>query len=159
MQGTTGTAPPTIELALAPANQPSRAKSIGKVVLGFSAAVGILVVIGSLAERGSDKGSAPTAEPKKVDWGTQQMRCAPSDFLLKQANWHRENSEFVKIVGELISNCSEPAGVQLQAVFPRQGRKGPNYRRVLAGQHPEYRRTCGLSVFDVDEGWCASRHP
>ncbi len=44
--------------------------------------------------------------------------CAPSDFALKQADWRRAKSpEYVRIVGELVSNCAEPAGVQLQAVF------------------------------------------
>jgi len=117
VQGTTSTALPTTELASAPAKQLGGAKVIGKVVLGFLAAVGVLAVIGYFAERGSDNGSAPTAEPKKVDLRTRQIGCAPSDFSVKQASWHRESSEFVRIVGELTSNCSEPAGVQLQAAF------------------------------------------
>lgn len=112
VQGTTGTASPT-----AAVNQPGRAKSIGKVVVGSVATVGILALIGSLAERGSNNGSAPTVEPKKVDFGTQRIGCGLSDFSLKQANWHRESFEFVRIVGELVSNCSEPSGVQLQVVF------------------------------------------
>lgn len=113
VQGTTGTTPQT-EPAAKP---PGGAKRIGKMVVGFASTVGILAVIGSLAERSSSNGSVPTAEPEKVDVRTQQIGCAPSDFSLKQANWHRESSEFVRIVGELTSNCSEPAGVQLQAVF------------------------------------------
>lgn len=117
VQCATSTGLPTTELTSAPAKQLGGAKSIGKVVLGFLAAVSILAVIGSFAERDPDSGSAPTAEPEKVDLRTRQMACAPSDFSVKQASWHRENSEFVRIVGELTSNCSEPAGVQLQAAF------------------------------------------
>jgi hypothetical protein len=116
VQATIGSAPPAAELVPAPAKQAAGAKRIGKVVLGLLVAVGILAIIGSLIERGSD-GSAPQAEPKKVELRTRQMGCGPSDFSIKQANWHRESSEFVRIVGELISNCSERAGVQLQAVF------------------------------------------
>jgi Superinfection immunity protein len=114
VQGATGTAPPTVP---AVAKQPGGANSIGKVVVGLVATVGILAIIGSLAWRDSNNGSAPTVEPKKVDFGTQRMGCALSDFSLEQTNWHRESAEFVRIVGELVSNCSEPAGVQLQVVF------------------------------------------
>ena len=114
VQGTAGIASLT---ATGVAKQPGRVQGIGKVVVGLVATVGILAVADSLAERGSKTGSGPLPEPKKVDFGTQRTGCVPSDFSLKQANWHRESSEFVRVVGELVSNCSEPAGIQLQVVF------------------------------------------
>jgi hypothetical protein len=65
LQSAIGTALSTSELAQALAKQAGRTKSIGKVVLSFLAAVGIMAVIATLAETGSDKESAPSAEPKK----------------------------------------------------------------------------------------------
>jgi hypothetical protein len=117
VQNTTTAVPPSVELASAHAKRPDRAKSIGKAFLGLLAVIGILAAIGSLAEKTLDQGKAPTVEPRKVDSRTQQMGCTNSDVALKQVSWRRENSEFARVVGELINNCSTATGVQLQAVF------------------------------------------
>lgn len=42
--------------------------------------------------------------------------CSISDILIKQADWRREPSA-IRIITEIVNNCSEPTGVQLQAVF------------------------------------------
>jgi hypothetical protein len=46
-------------------------------------------------------------------WGD----CLPSDILIRQADWHRETAEYVKVVGEMTNGCAELAGVQLQFTF------------------------------------------
>ena len=117
VQNATATLSPSVELASAHAKRPDWVKSVGKAFLGFMAAVGILAVVGSLVEKALDPGNTPTAEPRKVDSRTQQMGCTSSDVALKQVSWRRENLEFARVAGELINNCAESTGVQLQAVF------------------------------------------
>jgi hypothetical protein len=117
VENATATVSPSVELASAHAKRPDRVKSAGKAFLGFLAVIGMLAVIGLLAEKTMDPGNVPTVEPRKVDSRTQQMGCTSSDVALKQVSWRRENSEFARVVGELINNCLESTGVQLQAVF------------------------------------------
>jgi hypothetical protein len=44
--------------------------------------------------------------------------CSLSDYVIKQADWHRLSpGGYFKIVGEVTNNCDEAAGVQLMIVF------------------------------------------
>jgi len=44
-------------------------------------------------------------------WG-----CSPSDIKLTQYNWKKEGS-YMRIVGELVNNCTTSSKILLQAVF------------------------------------------
>jgi len=48
---------------------------------------------------------------------SEAQACALADFSIKQPNWRRTIADFVEASGELVSNCDDAVGAQIQVVF------------------------------------------
>jgi len=48
---------------------------------------------------------------------SEAQACAISDFSIKQPHWRRADNEYVEALGELVNNCGEAAGAEVQVVF------------------------------------------